>query len=48
MPYRVLFGSLLLLLSFTAAAKDPVPALSYTRDIQPIFTEKMRGLPRLL
>ncbi|MCE0464498.1 fatty acid cis/trans isomerase [Pseudomonas uvaldensis] len=40
MPYRVLFGSLLLLLSFHTAAKDPVQALSYTRDIQPIFTEK--------
>lgn len=40
MPYRVLFGSLLLLLSFHSAAKDSAPALSYTRDIQPIFTEK--------
>lgn len=40
MPYRVLFGSLLLLLSITAAAGSPAPAISYTRDIQPIFTEK--------
>lgn len=40
MPYRVLFGSLLLLLSFTAAAGSPASAISYTRDIQPIFTEK--------
>lgn len=40
MPYRVLFGSLLLLLCFTAAAGSPAPAISYTRDIQPIFTEK--------
>ncbi|XXF01716.1 hypothetical protein J3P90_15635 [Pseudomonas sp. D3-10] len=40
MPYRFLSGSLLLLLSFTAAAGGPAPAISYTRDIQPIFTEK--------
>ncbi|CAH0303729.1 fatty acid cis/trans isomerase [Pseudomonas brassicacearum] len=40
MPYRVLFGSLLLLLCFTAAAGSLAPAISYTRDIQPIFTEK--------
>ncbi|QIB03870.1 fatty acid cis/trans isomerase [Pseudomonas fluorescens] len=40
MPYRVLFGSLLLLLSIAAAAGSPAPAISYTRDIQPIFTEK--------
>ncbi|WLG97777.1 fatty acid cis/trans isomerase [Pseudomonas sp. FP198] len=40
MPYRVLSGSLLLLLCFTAAAGNPASAISYTRDIQPIFTEK--------
>jgi len=40
MPYRVFVGSLLLLWSFIAVAGDPAPALSYTRDIQPIFTEK--------
>ncbi|YAF59872.1 hypothetical protein DOCECA_06785 [Pseudomonas sp. E102] len=33
MPYRLLSGSLLLLLSFTAAAGSPAPAISYTHDI---------------
>ncbi|PMY39210.1 peptidylprolyl isomerase [Pseudomonas sp. GW456-L14] len=40
MSYRVVIGSVLLLLSSLASAQGPVPAISYTRDIQPIFTEK--------
>ena len=41
MPYRVSISALLfLLISSTTQAETPVPALSYTRDIQPIFTEK--------
>ncbi|AUG02910.1 peptidylprolyl isomerase [Pseudomonas sp. 09C 129] len=40
MSYRVVIGSLLLLLSSLASAQGPAPAISYTRDIQPIFTEK--------
>ncbi|QQZ39971.1 fatty acid cis/trans isomerase [Pseudomonas sp. SK3(2021)] len=40
MSYRVVIGSVLLLLSSFASAQDPAPAISYTRDIQPIFTEK--------
>ncbi len=28
------------LLASTVHAQSPVPAISYTRDIQPIFTEK--------
>ncbi|AKA23918.1 fatty acid cis/trans isomerase [Pseudomonas chlororaphis] len=40
MSYRVVIGSVLLLLSSVASAQGPVPAISYTRDIQPIFTEK--------
>ena len=41
MPYRVSISAfVLLLISSTTQAETPVPALSYTRDIQPIFTEK--------
>ena len=40
MFYRVVIGSVLLLLSSAATAQGPAPAISYTRDIQPIFTEK--------
>jgi hypothetical protein len=41
MSYRVVISSVLLLLSWGAAAQGPIsPAISYTRDIQPIFTEK--------
>ncbi|MFJ2319484.1 fatty acid cis/trans isomerase [Pseudomonas sp. NPDC087817] len=41
MSYRVI-STVLLLLSFGAAAQEPSisPSISYTRDIQPIFTEK--------
>lgn len=42
MSYRVVISSLLLCLSWGAMAQGPAisPAISYTRDIQPIFTEK--------
>ena len=41
MSYRVVIGSVLLLLSWGAVAQGlpAAPSLSYTRDIQPIFTE---------
>ncbi|MCO7569110.1 fatty acid cis/trans isomerase [Pseudomonas chlororaphis] len=40
MPYRFVVASALLLLSSWCMAQGPAPAISYTRDIQPIFTEK--------
>ncbi|MFW0753735.1 fatty acid cis/trans isomerase [Pseudomonas sp. H11T01] len=40
MFYRVVISSVLLLLSCAAIAQGPAPTISYTRDIQPIFTEK--------
>ncbi|WP_085597916.1 MULTISPECIES: fatty acid cis/trans isomerase [unclassified Pseudomonas] len=40
MPYRFAVSSVLLLLSSLCMAQGPAPAISYTRDIQPIFTEK--------
>jgi hypothetical protein len=42
MSYRVVINSVLLFLSWGAVAQDPVisPSISYSRDIQPIFTEK--------
>jgi len=40
MPYRIIISLALLLIGTTTQAQDPAPAISYTRDIQPIFTEK--------
>ncbi|ANF85832.1 Peptidyl-prolyl cis-trans isomerase [Pseudomonas antarctica] len=40
MPYRIIVSLALLLIGTTTQAQDPAPAISYTRDIQPIFTEK--------
>ncbi|MCX2900809.1 fatty acid cis/trans isomerase [Pseudomonas mandelii] len=42
MSYRVVTSMLVLCLSWGAAAQQPAasPVISYTRDIQPIFTEK--------
>ena len=42
MSYRVVISSVLLLLSWGAVAQDPAlsAGISYSRDIQPIFTEK--------
>jgi hypothetical protein len=40
MPYRIIISFALLLIGSTAQAQDSAPAISYTRDIQPIFTEK--------
>lgn len=40
MPYRFLISIALMLLATTTQAQDTAPAISYTRDIQPIFTEK--------
>ncbi|QZI73006.1 fatty acid cis/trans isomerase [Pseudomonas protegens] len=40
MPFRFIVSSALLLLSSVCMAQGPAPAISYTRDIQPIFTEK--------
>lgn len=40
MSLRLLVGAVLALLASTVQAQGPVPAISYTRDIQPIFTEK--------
>ncbi|WP_321862931.1 fatty acid cis/trans isomerase [Pseudomonas paraveronii] len=40
MPYRIIISFILLLIGSTAQAQDSAPAISYTRDIQPIFTEK--------
>ncbi|VVN66022.1 fatty acid cis/trans isomerase [Pseudomonas fluorescens] len=40
MPYRVVISSVLLLLSGAVTAQGPASAISYSRDIQPIFTEK--------
>ncbi|NWB26796.1 fatty acid cis/trans isomerase [Pseudomonas gingeri] len=40
MSYRFISAFLLLLLSSATQAQSPVPTISYTRDVQPIFTEK--------
>ncbi len=40
MSYRLIISALLLLITSSTQAQDPAPAISYTRDIQPIFTEK--------
>ncbi len=40
MSYRVAISLFALLLSSVATAQGPAPAISYTRDVQPIFTEK--------
>lgn len=42
MSYRVITGIFMLLLSWGATAQGPAisSAISYSRDIQPIFTEK--------
>ena len=40
MPYRLAISAVLVLFSTLALAQRPVPAISYTRDVQPIFTEK--------
>src|SRR5450830_2164216 len=40
MPYRIIISFALLLIGCTAQAQDSAPAISYTRDIQPIFAEK--------
>lgn len=40
MPYRIIISFALLLIGSTAQAQDSAPAISYTRDIQPIFTDK--------
>ena len=40
MPFRFIVSSALLLMSSVCLAQGPAPAISYTRDIQPIFTEK--------
>ncbi|EXF92828.1 peptidyl-prolyl cis-trans isomerase [Pseudomonas fluorescens HK44] len=40
MSYRVFISLFVLLVSSAATAQGTAPAISYTRDIQPIFTEK--------
>src|SRR3989344_875799 len=42
MSYRIVIASVLMFLSWGASAQSPAisPAISYTRDVQPIFTEK--------
>jgi len=40
MSLRLIFSAVFALIASTAQAEGPAPAISYTRDIQPIFTEK--------
>ena len=40
MSLRLIVSAALLLIASTTQAQSPAPAISYTRDIQPIFTEK--------
>ncbi|MCM2362333.1 fatty acid cis/trans isomerase [Pseudomonas sp. SR18] len=40
MSLRLIVSAALALIASTAQAAGPAPAISYTRDIQPIFTEK--------
>ncbi len=40
MSYRVISAFMLLCFSSIIQAQSPASAISYTRDIQPIFTEK--------
>nr|WP_315420292.1 fatty acid cis/trans isomerase [uncultured Pseudomonas sp.] len=40
MSLRLIVSAVLALIASTATAEGPAPAISYTRDIQPIFTEK--------
>ncbi|WP_421553255.1 fatty acid cis/trans isomerase [Pseudomonas yamanorum] len=40
MSLRLIVSAISALVAITAQAEGPAPAISYTRDIQPIFTEK--------
>jgi len=40
MSLRLIVSAAFALFALTAQAEGPAPAISYTRDIQPIFTEK--------
>ncbi|WP_421525138.1 fatty acid cis/trans isomerase [Pseudomonas yamanorum] len=40
MSLRLIVSAIFALVAITAQAEGPAPAISYTRDIQPIFTEK--------
>ncbi|MCF5776205.1 peptidylprolyl isomerase, partial [Pseudomonas poae] len=40
MSLRLIVSAALALIAGSAYAEGPAPAISYTRDIQPIFTEK--------
>ena len=40
MSFRLIVSAVLALIASTAQAAAPAPAISYTRDVQPIFTEK--------